>query len=221
MRPHGFVQEAGASMIGTLKAIGEWTQDLEHQSDISEKMELLRRKHEPTYRHCVRVAWLAEKLAVAMGLDAATGSKLVRGCFVHDLGKLLIPNGVLDNVRPLTDEQWKLIREHPERGVELLRNKSELGPEIVQLILHHHERWDGKGYPYGIKGDKIPLLARACAVVDAFDSMLSPRPYRRKKTIEEAMAELRKHSGTQFDPWIAEKFIPLAGEVGKIYFSND
>ena len=221
MRPHGLVREAGANMIGALKAIGEWTQDLEHQSDISEKMELLRKKHEPTYRHCVRAAWLAEKLADAMSLDAATGSKLVRGCFVHDLGKLLIPSSVLDNVRPLTEEQWELIRKHPEFGVELLGNKSELGPDIVKLILHHHERWDGKGYPYGLAGEKIPLLARACAVVDAFDSMLSPRPYRRKKTVEEAMEELRKNAGAQFDPRIAEKFIPLAGEVSKIYFSDN
>jgi putative nucleotidyltransferase with HDIG domain len=213
--------EAGASMIGTLRALNDLSHNLDDiQSDASEKMGLLQRKHEATYRHCVRVAWLSEKLAQGMNLDAATSSMLVRGCFIHDLGKLLIPNSVLDNINPLTGEQWALIRKHPEYGVELLQNQSLLGTEIVQLILHHHERWDGEGYPYGLKGERIPLLARACSVVDAFDSMLSPRPYRRKRTIEDAMLELEKHAGTQFDPELVEKFIPMAGDVGRIYFTD-
>jgi len=212
--------EAGASMIGTLRAIGDLNPNLERRSDISEIMGLLQRKHEETYRHCVRVAWLGEKLAQALEWDAVTSSMLVRGCFIHDLGKLLVPNGLLDNIHPLTDEQWSLIRKHPEYGVELITNGTELGEEIVQLVLHHHERWDGNGYPYRLRGIGIPLLARACSVVDAFDSMLSPRPYRRKRTVSDAVLELEKNAGVQFDPWIVERFMPLAKEAASIYFTD-
>ncbi|WP_254450519.1 HD-GYP domain-containing protein [Cohnella herbarum] len=207
-------------MIGALQATGHLPLNFEHHSDISLRMGLMQRKHVDTYRHCVRVAWLSEKLAEAMRMDSASVSKLVRGCFIHDLGKLMIPNEVLDNDRPLTNEQWDLIKQHPELGSEMLRDKSEICPEIIQLVLHHHERWDGTGYPHRLRGEKIPFLARICSVVDAFDSMLSPRPYRRRKTIEEGMAELVRNAGTQFDPHIVERFIPLAKELGRIYLSD-
>ncbi|MFC6547732.1 HD-GYP domain-containing protein [Cohnella cellulosilytica] len=182
-------------------------------------MRLLRYKHEETYRHCVRVALLSEKLASAMRLDAASIRNLVRGCFIHDIGKLLVPNEVLDSTMPLTDEQWALIKRHPEFGTDILEGKEELDAEIVQLVLCHHERWDGGGYPRGLKGEEIPLNARICSVVDAFDTMMSPRPYRRRKSLDEAMEELQKHAGTQFDAEIVKYFIPLASDISLIYFS--
>ncbi|XID90615.1 HD-GYP domain-containing protein [Paenibacillaceae bacterium WGS1546] len=193
---------------------------IEHPSDISGKMELLRNKHEETYRHCVRVALLGEKLAAALRLGPASSTKLVRGCFIHDLGKLLIPNEILDSPVQLTEEQWAWVKRHPEFGAEMLRDNAELDADIVRLVLHHHERWDGRGYPYGLRGEEIPLFARICAVADAFDSMMSPRPYRRWKSVEEAMGELRNNAGSQFDPAIVELFIPLAGEVAAVYYAN-
>ncbi|MFB9274949.1 HD-GYP domain-containing protein [Cohnella cellulosilytica] len=206
-------------MGGAVRALGDFPHHFDHKSDISEKMRLLRYKHEETYRHCVRVALLSEKLASAMRLDAASIRNLVRGCFIHDIGKLLVPNEVLDSTMPLTDEQWALIKRHPEFGTDILEGKEELDAEIVQLVLCHHERWDGGGYPRGLKGEEIPLNARICSVVDAFDTMMSPRPYRRRKSLDEAMEELQKHAGTQFDAEIVKYFIPLASDISLIYFS--
>lgn len=182
-------------------------------------MKLLRYKHEETYHHCVRVALLSEKAALAMRLDAASTQKLVRGCFIHDLGKLLIPNAILDSVKPLTEEQWALIKRHPEYGSDILKDKGERDADLVRLVLHHHERWDGKGYPYGLAGEQIPLFARICSVVDAFDTMMSPRPYRRRKTLEEATEELLRNAGTQFDAAVVHAFVPMASEVTPLYFS--
>jgi len=202
-----------------MRAVGEFPHHFDHPSDISEMMKLLRYKHEETYHHCVRVALLSEKAALAMRLDAASTQKLVRGCFIHDLGKLLIPNAILDSVKPLTEEQWALIKRHPEYGSDILKDKGERDADLVRLVLHHHERWDGKGYPYGLAGEQIPLFARICSVVDAFDTMMSPRPYRRRKTLEEATEELLRNAGTQFDAAVVHAFVPMASEVTPLYFS--
>ncbi|MFC4598524.1 HD-GYP domain-containing protein [Cohnella hongkongensis] len=207
-------------MAEAVRALGDFPPHLDHKSDISEKMRLLRYKHEETYHHCVRVALLSDQLASSLQLDLETTQLLVRGCFIHDVGKLLIPNEVLDTASSLTDEQWALMKKHPEFGADILKDNKELQPEIVQLVLHHHERWDGRGYPYGLQGEEIPFSARVCAVADAFDSMLSPRPYRRRKTLSEALEELRRNSGTQFDPAIVERFIPLVSETAPLYFTD-
>ncbi|QTH41225.1 HD-GYP domain-containing protein [Cohnella sp. LGH] len=203
-----------------MRAVGDFPHHFDHTSDISEMMKLLRHKHEDTYHHCVRVALLSEKVASAMGMDSASAQKLLRGCFIHDLGKLLVPTAILDSVNPLTEEQWALIRRHPEYGTDILKDRGERDADLVRLVLHHHERWDGKGYPCGLAGEQIPLFARICSVVDAFDTMMSPRPYRRRKRLEEAMEELRRNAGTQFDAAVVNAFIPLGAEVAPLYFSN-
>ncbi|BBI35757.1 HD-GYP domain-containing protein [Cohnella abietis] len=192
-------------------------QEFKHDSYVIGKMDHLQSKHKETYRHCVRVALLGEKLASALNMDPLSKAKLVRGCFIHDVGKIMISNQILDSNKPLSAEEWDLIKQHPRFGADILLETLELEEEVIELVLHHHERWDGKGYPHGLKGEEIPLLARVCSVVDAFDSMLAERPYRRRKTVEEAMCELERNMGTQFDPLIVQRFIPLLNEVSIMY----
>lgn len=189
-----------------LSIAGRVHRDLGPDSDVYGGMELLKKTHAPTYSHCVRVALLADQMADQLELVASDKQNLVRGCFIHDLGKLMVPNRLLDSDQPLTDEEWGLMKRHPEFGANLLAGSLELAPDIIQLVLFHHERWDGKGYPSGLRGEQIPLLARICAVADAFDSMTTERPYRARKTEAGALAELERHAGTQFDGDIVERF---------------
>ncbi len=127
---------------------------------------------------------------------------------MHDIGKINISREILNKKMPLAKEEWEILKQHPVNGVEIIKPVSSL-ESISDLILHHHERYDGKGYPDKLKGDDIPFLARALTVVDSFDAMTSNRPYNRRKTYEEAIEELKRCSGTQFDPYIAEKFIKV------------
>ncbi|MFC5702498.1 HD-GYP domain-containing protein [Cohnella faecalis] len=179
-------------------------------------MELLRDRHEETYRHCVRVSLLGEKLARSLRMSEQDIEALVRGCLLHDVGKLLVSLAILDASGPLDERQWDEMKRHPRIGADILESMGLRG-EIIDLVLHHHERWDGQGYPSGLHKEEIPYGARICAVVDAFDSMMSDRPYRQGKTVSEALEELRKHAGTQFDEAIVESFSRLAEELGRMY----
>lgn len=179
-------------------------------------MDLLRLRHAETFRHCARVALLGERMASVYRMDADECMSLIRGCFLHDLGKIMVPVEILDASAPLSQEQWETMKLHSRHGYELLKDAG-LGDQVPQIVLHHHERWDGKGYPDGIGGEDIPFHARICAVIDAFDSMMSNRPYRRRKSIWEAAEELKRHSGRQFDARIVERFSGILQEAGKIY----
>ena len=183
--------------------------DLGSDSDVIGRMELLKRTHSATYFHCVRVALLAERAADALELGDSVKQNLVRGSFIHDLGKLMVPNGLLESDKPLTEEEWSIIKRHPEFGAEMIARNAEMNEDVIQLVLHHHERWDGNGYPSGLKGEQIPLLARICAVADAFDSMTSERTYRARRPVTDALRELERHAGTQFDGAIVECFLSL------------
>ena len=121
-----------------------------------------------------------------------------------------MPTKVLQKTGPLTEEELAAIQLHPMRGLEIVRQIGFL-TEALDGIMHHHERMDGKGYPMGLAGDEIPEFARVIAVADAFDSMTSTRSYRGARRIEEAIAELRKWSGTQFDPVLVDAFIAALG----------
>ena len=112
---------------------------------------------------------------------------------------------------PLTNEEWNTLKEHPQNGVDILKPMKALN-NLQELVLYHHEKYDGTGYPSGLKGSEIPYLARILTVVDSFDAMTSNRPYNRRKSYEEAIKELRRCSGTQFDPEIAEAFIEVIKE---------
>ncbi len=115
--------------------------------------------------------------------------------------------------QPLSDEDWRIVRRHPEEGARVVARMEAYGP-VADIILGHHERWDGKGYPRGLTGEEIPLLARVVMIADAYDVMIARDSYRRPRTSSEAVSELRRVSGTQFDPELVEAFVQLLGDRG-------
>jgi hypothetical protein len=153
-------------------------------------------------------ATIYRSVAVAkrLGLDHIAVEAVQLGALFHDLGKIAIADTVLQKPEQLTDNEWAEIRAHPIIGASLLAQMPELD-HIRPLILAHHERFDGRGYPNGLKGDSIPRAAQIIAVADAYEAMTTPRPYRRAVTPDAAVAELRACSGTQFDPVVVEAFI--------------
>ncbi len=150
------------------------------------------------------------KYALATGTELGLGEKqmwsLWLGSLFHDVGKLAIPDAILNKPGPLTEEEYAEMKRHPELGVEIIQRISFLLPAAL-AILHHQERWDGNGYPNGLSGEKISIEGRILAVADAFDAMLTDRPYRRALTEEYALSELERCAGTQFDPGVIEAFL--------------
>jgi putative nucleotidyltransferase with HDIG domain len=155
-----------------------------------------------TAGHAQRVTWLAVRIGRELGLDEAALLELQRGAMLHDIGKIGVPDMVLRKPGPLTDEEWVLMRRHATLGAEMLDGIPFLS-DTIPLVRHHHERWDGRGYPDGLAGEAIPLGARIFAVADAFDAMTSHRPYRQPMTLVQARAELARCAGSQFDPAVA------------------
>ncbi|RRJ66007.1 HD domain-containing protein [Paenibacillus oralis] len=172
-------------------------------------IDFMREKRPEVYRHSIRVAMLAERIATEMNLAACEKENLLRGCFLHDLGKIMLPLDVLEQAAPLTPHQWKIIKLHPQVGADLLHNISEFEEPVIEVILHHHERWDGQGYPHGLKEQDIPLLARICSVADAFDAMMCVRPYRQSLPLEQVKQELWRNRAIQFDPDITRLTLEL------------
>src|SRR5215470_11959436 len=161
--------------------------------------------------HSARVSLYSGELATVMGVAPAEVILMSRAGMLHDLGKLVIMDNILRKPRQLTEEEFELIRTHPVVGDKILKPLRFLACE-AKAVRHHHERYDGKGYPDGLRGDDIPLIARVVTVADAFDAMTSDRPYRSKRPLATAMEEIVRGAGTQFDPLAADAFstIPLA-----------
>jgi len=165
-----------------------------------------------TKGHSVRVTNYALYIAKEMGLKDKDIETLRRAALLHDIGKIGTYDIILDKPARLTAEEFDLAKMHPAKGEEILMPVSQLR-DILPIIRSHHERIDGEGYPNGFKGYKIPLLAKIISVADAFDSMTSERPYRPTPGKEYAISELKKHSGTQFDPQVVEAFLRALGKL--------
>ena len=161
-----------------------------------------------TRGHSSRVTELAEAVALRLGWTEERIASLRLGGPLHDIGKLAVSHEVLHKEGQLDAEELAEIREHPRTGAKLLLRVAALR-EAIPYVLYHHERWDGTGYPSGKAGEEIPLEARVLAIADAFDAMTSDRPYRRALTHEEALAEVERCAGTQFDPELARIFLEL------------
>lgn len=155
-----------------------------------------------------RVAELAVGLAQALGVCDGELDGIYVGSVLHDIGKIAIPTEILMRTHPPTKEEWALIRRHPLNGAQMI-SSVRFPWDVKSLILQHHERFDGTGYPAGLKGEQIVLSARIFAVVDAFEAMTSDRPYRFAMREEDALDEIRKNAGTQFDPDIGQTFVEL------------
>ena len=153
--------------------------------------------------HIERVRRLGLLLAGEIVPRETRDPQMAYGFLLHDIGKLAVPDAILRAPGRLTEEQWALMRRHPEEGVQMLSHVPFLD-KALDVVRHHHERWDGGGYPYGLKGEEIPLWARIFSVVDALDAITAERPYRAARSYPEALEEIRRHSGTQFDPAVVE-----------------
>ena len=163
--------------------------------------------------HSSRVTVFAQAMARGLRLEKERLSVLRLAALLHDVGKLVVPSAVLLKRGPLTDEELGLVRRHPAAGARMLRSLG--APEtILPLVLHHHERWDGDGYPTGRRGDDIPLEARVLCIADSFDAMTSMRPYRASWTPDEALEELERCAGTQFDPELVTAFASAWADAG-------
>lgn len=159
--------------------------------------------------HSTRLAEWALHVGGELGLSEKDQADLEIAALLHDIGKVGIPDAILNKPGKLTSEEYELMKKHPEYGWAVLRQVP--GMERASLlILHHHERFDGKGYPGGLKGEEIPIGSRIVAVIDAFDAMVSSRPYREGLPFEEAERRLLEAAGTQFDADVVAHFVPLA-----------
>jgi len=158
--------------------------------------------------HSKRVSDLATRLASALKLPSVQIDKVRTAALMHDIGKIVVPDGVLDSPNDLSDGEWGDIRKHPETGYRILNCNPEMA-EISNTILQHHERWDGTGYPSGIKGKEIDLCARIIAIADTYDAMTSARPYRQALDPEVALQEISANAGKQFDPAVAKEFVKM------------
>lgn len=161
-----------------------------------------------TCGHSERVAYLAQALALLHGLSREEAERVRIAGLIHDIGKIGVPESVLCKPGRLTDEEYEQIKKHPEIGHDILRDIPQL-EDILPGVLHHHERYDGKGYPHGLTGEAIPTIARIIGLVDAFDAMSSTRTYRPAMPRGRVLEEVRENAGVQFDPRLAEEFLSL------------
>lgn len=169
-------------------------------------------KDSPTERHCQRLAHLAVRLGARLGLSTDELDAVAYGALLHDVGKIGVPDAVLAKAGPLTGDEWALVRRHPEIGERICAPLAAFGV-FGPIIRHHHERWDGSGYPDGLRGERTPAGARIVGIVDAFDAMTHDRPYRAARGIGEAVAEMNSLAGRQFDPGLVPLFVDELGRL--------
>ena len=188
---------------------------LDHESAHSEMLTSLIRALEEcdsdTEHHVRRTQLMGAELGKRIELTDVQQSKLSLLCLLHDIGKIGIPLEILNKPGRLSGEEWNILRSHTEKGYEIANSNNEL-KEIAEEIRHHHERWDGKGYPDGLSRETIPLLSRVIAVVDAYDAMTNDRSYRKAMPVSRAMEELKRCAGSQFDPFIVSEFLGMLKE---------
>ncbi len=184
------IQYADAGLVETIAALSR-TVDVRDTS---------------TGGHCFKVALLSERLAKQLGCSFAEVQNIRRAALLHDVGKIGVPDAILHKPGPLTPEEWEVLKLHPVTGANILREINGL-EEVAEIVLSHHEKMDGSGYPRNLMGESIPFGGRILAVVDAYGAMTDDRIYRQAISHECAIEELKKYSGTHFDPKIVDAFI--------------
>lgn len=167
-----------------------------------------------TEGHCARLERLAIVAGERLGLSSQELIDLSYAAYLHDIGKIKVSDAILNKEGELTDSEWEEMKRHPAHGAEILEEKDFL-LGAAEIVRAHHERYDGSGYPCGLQGDEIPVGARVVAVVDTYDAMTSARPYQRAQAKREAIEELRKNAGTQFDRRVVSAFIEVIGGDGE------
>jgi putative two-component system response regulator len=165
-------------------------------------------KDNETGMHVMRMSHVSGRLALQMGMDPHFSEQLIHAAPMHDIGKIGIPDYVLLKPGKLNDEELLLMRKHPEMGARILDNSTSPLIKLAHSVaLYHHEKWDGSGYPFGLKGEAIPLEARIVAVADVFDALLNKRPYKEAWPVEDAVAEIKANRGKHFDPAVVDAML--------------
>ena len=190
--------------------VRERTEDLRES-----QLELVRRlataaesRDDATGIHITRMSRTCRTLARDAGMSEAEAEQLMHASSMHDIGKIAIPDSVLLKPGPLTEDEWEIMKSHTTVGAELLSGSRSPVVRMAEIIARtHHEKWDGTGYPDNLAGEAIPLVARICAVCDVFDALVSDRPYKHAWLVDEALAEIKRLSGTHLDPALAELFV--------------
>lgn len=182
--------------------------DKKSLESIASMLNSINMKDKYTYGHSERVVIYAKKFATYLQLKEKDKKDLLLGAYLHDIGKLEISKELLTKRDKLSDSEFNILRQHPTLGVDLVSDIKEFG-DVIPIIKHHHEKFDGTGYPSKLKGDEIPYLARVLTIIDSFDAMTSKRPYNSSKSYSEAIEEIERCSGSHFDKDLAYKFIDM------------
>jgi len=211
---HTYQQNLEQVVRARTEMLRQAMEDLEHSYDVALEAlgDALDLKDSETEGHSKRVTAYTIALARAMGISPAQIRVIARGAFLHDIGKMAIPDEILRKPGKLTKEEMDLMREHCTRGYQMLRKIPFLS-EAAEIVFAHQEHYDGSGYPSHISGNKIPIGARIFAVADSLDAITSDRPYRKARTFDEAREEILRCSGSQFDPGVVEVYLKIPNEL--------
>lgn len=183
----------------------------EKPSDHESLLSTLVKKIEHRYlkgQHTEHLLKSARELASNLALPEQQLEEITLLACIHDIGKVAVPDEILQKPAALTPEEWGIMEQHPEVGYHITRSINSLS-SIAEAVLSHHERWDGSGYPRGLKGDTIPVLSRILAIADAYDVMVNGRQYKQAMTRDEALTEIKRCAGTQFDPTLVDLFVKV------------
>ena len=213
-----YLAELAATHIGALVAGFEHEEQAQrlYRETLASLSNALEAKDAVTSQHTEEVVRLAVGAAAELELDLEAVRSVELGAVLHDIGKVRVPESILNKPGPLTDEEWAVMKTHPEIGEHILGPIQSLH-RILPIVRHHHERWDGAGYPDRLAGDRIPLPARIFAVADALDAMTGERPYRNAISWDEAIEELTRGRGTQFDPDVVDSLITCEPDLRAAY----
>ncbi|MEX2426381.1 MAG: HD-GYP domain-containing protein, partial [Thermomicrobiaceae bacterium] len=177
-------------------------------------------KDPTTLEHSRHVAFYSRELATLMDLPADDIERIELAGLLHDIGKLGIPDLILRKPGKLTDEEFAIIKTHPDRGARILERHPALG-QLIPMVRHHHEAWNGGGYPLGLKADATPLGASIICIADAFDTIVSVRTYQKRRSVDEALQELERCAGTQFHPVMVRRFIDHLNANRSLVFDSE
>jgi len=211
-RTNNYDQETNAAAGGVAHEI---------ESVLFALAQVVEHRDEVTADHCERLAVTSLALGIALQLESADLLALYRGGYLHDLGKVGIPDAILFKPGRLTPEEWLIMRDHPGRGERICRPLKSLAP-ILPIMRHHHERWDGSGYPDGLRGVQIPLFARIVQIADIYDALTNPRPYKQPYTPKQALAIIEEETARGWrDPEIVTLFFRLHDDgVGTLEYTQ-
>jgi putative nucleotidyltransferase with HDIG domain len=176
--------------------------------------EMLAARDRYTYEHSKDVAELAAEIARKLGLHEDQIEQIRSAAIIHDIGKIGVPDEILRKPGPLSADEWEVMKRHPDIGADLIKDL-EMYTDIAEIVRHEHERWDGSGYPKGLKGEEIPLGARIVAAADIYNALTTDRPYRPAYSHEEAVRMLREMRGTTLDPRVTDALLDVLQEQEK------